>query len=973
VPSRTIRLERGRLVGRGREYAELAAALDGLGSRTASFVAVSGEPGIGKTRLFQELAALGEARDYLVLRGRGAELDRNAPFGVWVDALDDHVARLGLDRLKRMLGPRIGELARVLPSAAVDGPPGLALPDERYHAHRAARALLEEVARARRAMVLLDDLHWADPASLELLVHLLRRPPAAPLLIGVAFRSGRLPPWVTTALEAADRDGLVCDVRLEPLDAADIDALLGMRLDVPVREELSRVSGGNPFYLLELGRSGCAAQVAPVPGFAGALVDLPPAIAAALGQEIFTLSEPARRLAQGAAVAGDPVELSLAAAAADLSEPAALAALDAPVAAGLLCPTDVPRAYRFRHPIVRRAVYESAGEGWRLAAHARAAVALAERGGAPAARAHHLERCARPGDQAAVAVLAEAGHAALARAPASAARWFGAALRLLPPRPEDDHRRLELLVSLAAALAAMGKLEQGLARLLEALTLLPDSLLDLRVRIIAACAAGENLLGRHRDAHNRLLIALQQLPDAERDAASALQVQLAADALFDTDFAAMARWAEAAHATTGALEDRGLHAVAAALLCFARYADGDLAAAEAARAEAASTVDTLPDDQLAAHLDAPYYLGYAEYFCERYDDAIRHLRRGLAVSHATNQGQLVVPMMIGLAHALEVRGQLREGLDIAEAALESARLTCNRQFASWALVAVGWIAAMIGDLARAEEAAKEALQLLEAFDANVLTVAAHAHGAVILLEAGAPRRCLEEAHAAGAPELDCIESGRRAWLMAALARAELALGRAGPAQDWLTRAKGLLSGLPLPLAQAAVLHAEALLALNGGNASAAADLARDSRARATAVGAVVQAGRSALLSGQALAAAGDHEAAIAMLTTAQDELAACGAQRFQDEASLGLRRLGQRVAGRPRRAAKPGGLALLSGREDEIVQLVALGCTNREIAAQLFLAEKTVEGHLSHIFAKLGVSSRTAVAAAIARSQGPSE
>ena len=99
--------------------------------------------------------------------------------------------------------------------------------------------------------------------------------------------------------------------------------------------------------------------------------------------------------------------------------------------------TDVPRRYRFRHPLVRLAIYESAADGWRIGAHGRAAAALATRGGSLAARAAHLERCARPGDTEAVSVLVEAGRHAAARAPATAADRFAAALRLLPETRGD--------------------------------------------------------------------------------------------------------------------------------------------------------------------------------------------------------------------------------------------------------------------------------------------------------------------------------------------------------------------------------------------------------------------------------------------------------------------------------------------------------------------------------------------------------
>ena len=120
----------------------------------------------------------------------------------------------------------------------------------------------------------------------------------------------------------------------------------------------------------------------------------------------------------------------------------------------------MPRRYAFRHPIVRRAVYEAASEAWRLRAHARVAAVLAERPLALGARAHHLDLCAPVGDEAAVAVLEQAGHEAAPRAPALAARRFASALRLLAG--EDDAqagRRLGLLIALASAEAATGRLD----------------------------------------------------------------------------------------------------------------------------------------------------------------------------------------------------------------------------------------------------------------------------------------------------------------------------------------------------------------------------------------------------------------------------------------------------------------------------------------------------------------------------------
>ena len=114
---------------------------------------------------------------------------------------------------------------------------------------------------------------------------------------------------------------------------------------------------------------------------------------------------------RGAAVAGDPFEPELAAAAADVGDRSRWTAFDELLDLGLIRATDVPRRFRFRHPLVRRAVYESAPGGWLLGAHERCAAVLAERGAPALARAHHVEHAARHGDLDAVAVLAEAGTA----------------------------------------------------------------------------------------------------------------------------------------------------------------------------------------------------------------------------------------------------------------------------------------------------------------------------------------------------------------------------------------------------------------------------------------------------------------------------------------------------------------------------------------------------------------------------------
>ncbi len=913
-------------------------ALRGLDRRAGAVLAFSGEPGIGKSRLLDELRSRGDARGHLVLTGRASELERELPFGVWVDALADYAGALGIERLERLVGDQLPELAAVLPG--VGTPAGLQ--DERYRTHRALRALLEALARVRPVVLALDDLHWADDASLEAVAHLLRHPPKGPLVLALAFRPAPVRPLLAAAVHSAERDGTVAERPLAALSREEAEALLGEDMPGPVRGAIFDEGGGNPFFLEQLAREHAAGRRVAADG--PSTPGVPRAVIRALEQEIAALAETGRSLAQGAAVAGDPIELDLAAAAAGLEEADALEALDALLAGGLLVTTDVPRRYRFRHPLVRHAIYESATEGWRIGAHGRAAASLTEHGGPLVARAHHIARCARPGDAEAVEVLAEAARHAAARAPASAAEWFGAALRLVGH--DDAFRRLELLIGLAQALAATGRLELALDALADALALVGPELGPVRARLVAGCAMCENLLGRHAAAHARLLGALAELEGA---AATDLQVELAADALYDSDFAAVGEWARRARET----DQPALAAVATALECFAELGLGSTARAQEIQLDAAARLDALDDGALAGRPDAAYYLGFAEFFCERYDDAIRHLRRGIAVSRASGQGQFMIPMTIGLAHALEVRGRLAEAAEHAGAAVESARLWGNPQMLCFALTADAWISALRGEQTRARAAGAEAVALLDGLDESVLSRATRVHVAAAQLEAGEPERCLAAMSAGGAPEFPSVEPGRRAWLYAVLARAELALGRTGAAEAWVVRGEAAAAGLTLPYAQAAVLCARALL---DGDAEPAREAAR----LADGVGAVIQAARARTLAGRL---AGD----VASLEQAESELGAVGAVRLRDEAARELRRLGRPASARRRRGSGGEGLAGLSGREREVADLVARGATNKEIAAELFLSEKTVESHMTRVFGKLGVGSRAAVAEIVGR------
>ena len=166
-----------------------------------------------------------------MLSGRASELERELPFGAWGDALADYAGALGMDRLERIVGDQLPELAAVLPS--VGTPSGLQ--DERYRTHRALQALLEGLAKIRPVVLTLDDLHWADDSSLEAVAHLLRHPPKAPLLLALAFRPAPVRPLLSGALHTAERDGTLTERPLVALSREEAEALLGEGVPGPVR------------------------------------------------------------------------------------------------------------------------------------------------------------------------------------------------------------------------------------------------------------------------------------------------------------------------------------------------------------------------------------------------------------------------------------------------------------------------------------------------------------------------------------------------------------------------------------------------------------------------------------------------------------------------------------------------------------------------------------------------------------------
>ena len=953
------------VVGRAEELGALDDAIAALDGGEPGALLLVGAPGIGKTRLLAELAARADERGCIVLGGSASELERDLPFWVFVDALDEYVAGLDPRRLAS-LEPDVGaELARVLPSlSGFARPAEPALQDERYRAHRAVRDLLERLAATKPIVLVLDDVHWADSASVELLGALLRRPPAAAVLLALGARPRQLPDRLARALERAARSGALTRLELAELERDDALRLLGDEVDRELAESLFAESGGNPFYLQQLARTPRTGRSADPASLAG--VDVPPAVAAALAEELELLSAPARSLLEGAAVAGDPFEPELASAAAAMAEEAATQALDELLATELVRPTGVPRRFRFRHPLVRRAVYDSAPGGWALGAHERCALVLSERGASAAARAHHVEQAARHGDAAALAVLSQAGLASASRAPASAARWYGAALRLLPDSAPPGER-VELLLARARALGACGLMEESRAALLESLALVPEELVEMRVRLTVACAGMEHMLGRLEDAHARITATLERLPDPEGREAVALMTVLAFDALFHGDAEGMRQAAIRAREAARPFEDRALSAAPAAVVALSSAFVGAIPEAAAAADEAAALVDSMSDDELAAHLDAAAHLAMAELYLDRYEHAGRHGERALEIGRAT--GQVFPSLIPNLATVHVMRGRLAEAVEVIDGAVEAARLVSNPQDIAWTQHVRSLAALCSGDVGTARDAAEEAFELTRPLVPSFVTAYPGVAFATAVMESGDAARAREILLGrAGGEELPLVPGAWRAAGLELLTLCQLEAGDQEGAARAAERAEALAAALPLPTARCWARRATAAVALAEGRDREAAERALEAAAAADQVGAVIEAAQSRRLAGRALAQAGEEERAAQELERAAADLEACGAMRYRDAAERELRKLGHHVQRPSRRgSADAAGLESLSERELEVARLLVDRRTNREIAGQLFVSLKTVESHVRNLFRKLDVSSRAEVARTVER------
>jgi DNA-binding NarL/FixJ family response regulator len=816
---------------------------------------------------------------------------------------------------------------------------------------------------------MLDDLQWADPASVELLGALLRRPPTGAVAMALAVRPSRKPGRLLAELERAHRSGTLGRIELVALTPAEASELLGATVRTADAAVIYEETGGNPFYLEQLARSferagGRTSSSRLIPSDIG----VPAAVAASLSEELGLVSERGRLVFEAAAVAGDPFEAELAAAAAAMSEAATMDALDELLRLDLVRVTEVPRRFRFRHPLVRRAVYDGTAAAWRVGAHERCAEALAAQGAPAAVRAYHVERSARQGDLAAITVLRDAGETSARLAPESAARWFSAALRLLPERAPPEEL-VELMLARARALAAAGQFADSHEALLEAIAIVPEGASSLGTSVATTCARLERFLGRYEDAHVRLVTALRGLPEPASVQSVGLLIELTVNEFYRSRYPAMDDWAGRAASTSRAVVDAPLAALALAMPALAHAIMGPTEKARSDRAEAAALIDGLSDRDLSFRLDGASWLAAAELYLDLYAEADAHASRALKIARASGQGNPFGPYQL-LPRVWYVRGKLAEATELLDGAIEAGRLLGTPPALAGNLYNRSAVALAVGDLDVALATAEEGVEVTRRLDEGFVTAWAAVRLAAVLLEIGQPVRAVELLlERAGGEELTLIPGGWRAYCLELLTRCRLGLDRRVEAERTAGIAEAVAAATQLPLAIAWADRSAAAVSLHCGDRDRAIKLALASADAAEEVGAPIEAALSRTLAGRALAEAGQTDLAVAELQRAAAAMDACGALGYRDRAERELGKLGQR----PHRRTRPGkrngsGIDSLTERELQVARLVVDRRTNPEIAAELFLSQKTVETHLRNIFNKTGVATRVALARAVERS-----
>jgi class 3 adenylate cyclase len=472
LPAPLLALSSASFIGRRREREQLAGLWTRAREGTRGLVLVSGEPGIGKTRLATHLAVRARREGATVLYGRSSE-EVGLPYEPWRQALSHLVESTRADLLRRHVERHGGELLRLAPALATrlgDAPePRPTDPEtERYLLFAATVGLLEEAAHDAPVLLILDDVHWSGRPTMALLRHLQLAAPTTARLLVVATHRPRVAPEdaLDELLEELRRDPTIERIAVTGLGEDEVRSLLeataGQSLDATgavLAREVHRETEGNPFFVTELARhladSGTLLQ-----GVDGrwttvlGLPELPRSVHEVITGRVARLGPDAARVLRSAAVIGREFDLALLARIEGLEEEALLDLLDRARAAALVTDSATgPGRQAFVHALVSHALEAELSATRRARLHERIAEALEERAGEDAEVANHWAAAGPQARAKALHYAGAAGRAALAQlAPDQAMEWFQKATALEQGMSgADPSARRELLLGLGEA------------------------------------------------------------------------------------------------------------------------------------------------------------------------------------------------------------------------------------------------------------------------------------------------------------------------------------------------------------------------------------------------------------------------------------------------------------------------------------------------------------------------------------------
>lgn len=910
------------LHGRDDELAQvrwlLAVAREG---RSGALV-LAGEPGIGKTALLDaaQEEALGRMQ---VLRARGFESEQDLPFAGL------HALLAPMLDLRSRIPP---VQARALGTALAVEPPA---PHDPFAVPAAVLSMLSAIAEDAPLLAIVDDLQWLDVGSQRAILFAARRLGAEGVALLLATRSEEgmeanlagLPLLEVGALRDEDARRLVTDH-----DAA---------LSDDVADQLVKMAGGNPLALRELPSALTEAQRS---GLEAPSLRLPPGsgVERAFMSRLEALDEDVRRaLTLVAALESGPAAVALAA----LDRVGlGLDHLEAGEAAGLL---RLDRGeVSFRHPLMRSLAYHASTSGARLGSHR----ALAEVTTDVSARAWHLSAAALGPDEVAAGALDAAAQAARDRGVQSAA---AAASSRAAELSVDERLRLTRLAAAAEDYAGAGRLDDALTRLDQAASSPEADALSSRLQILR----GRVELRHGGMQTGRTLLVDEAERQAQRDplAASDLLLEVGIADLFGGD---SPRWlgtagrAEAL-ARLGGDESRACFARLAGALAIVPLGDGRHAEPDLL----AALPLLLEGDPLPAASELVTFAGQQFIWLERFDLAEQVLSRQIeAAREASALGRLVFPLA-ARAQLRDRQGRWASAVAEAAEAAQIGRETSQPIAMALALSVLASLEAARGQHKEAREHGQEAVTITREFGGPIGIYAEVALGFTALAA-----EQLDDAvrHLEAADRIKRDLDGREPSMLqyeSDLVEALIRLGRRDEAETALTRLEADAERTGRSWAHAVAERGRGMLAGD--------DAFREHFDRALAWHAKspqpFPAARTRLAYGERLRRAGERVAARKELSAAAEEFERINASPWAERAHNELRGTGQTL----RRASMPESDSLTPS-ELQVALRVAEGLTNREVAAAIFISPKTVEHHLSSIYRKLGIRSRTELARRIA-------